>query len=346
MTTYRILHVTGSPSDDFYYGLSYRNAQCNLNMAPYVPLLHNFVIAVVTVDGQWRFPATLNEKDFDAAKPMSLAEAIQFITTQKIDLVMPHMYCIPGMTQYRALFDMLKIPYMGNTAEVMAIAVHKDKTKAIVAAAGVKVPFGEILRHGDVPTIPPPAIVKPTCCDNSLGMTLVKDASDYDTALKKAFEQADKVIVETFIPPGREVRCGIIVKDGQLISLPIEEYSIDPHERPVRTHVEKFPELDANGKFLGWPKDYGARYWIVDSNDLVTQKVQDVAKKCHVALGCRHYSAFDFRIDPSGEPWFIEAGLYCSFDGGGGIPYMAKTSGISLDELVATMIKETLNSKS
>ena len=44
----------------------------------------------------------------------------------------------------------------------------------------------------------------------------------------------------------------------------------------------------------------------------VTENVWEAARRCHVALGCRHYSLFDFRIDPGGKPWFLEAGLYCS----------------------------------
>ncbi|UJR19942.1 hypothetical protein I4U23_023074 [Adineta vaga] len=276
MATIRVLHLVGSSYNDFYYELSCRNARCNLNMIPNLPLFQDSQIALITLDGYWRFPPTLKLEDIDASKPMPLSEAIQFMTTEKIDLVMPHMYCIPGMTHYRALFDLLKIPYMGNSSDVMAIAAHKGRTKAIVAAAGVKVPFGELLRRGDVPTLPPPAIVKPAYGDNSLGMCLVKQTV---------------IIVETFIQPGREVRSGIIVKDGQLVALPLEEYAIDQHERPIRTHAEKFPELDADGKFQGWPKDSIQRYWI----------------KCHMALGCRHYSAFDFRIDPSEEPWLLEA---------------------------------------
>ena len=159
------------------------------------------------------------------------------------------------MTHYRSLFDLLKIAYIGNTADAMAITAHKGKAKAIVAAAGVKVPPGELLRQGDLPTIEPPVVVKPANADNSVGMSLVKETSEYESALKKAFEHADEVLVEKFIKPGREVRCAIIVKDGDLIALPLEEYWIDPHQRPIRTFTDKFPELDADGKFLGWPED-------------------------------------------------------------------------------------------
>ena len=74
-----------------------------------------------------------------AAPPMPLADAIAFITSKNIDLVLPQMFCLPGMTQYRALFDLLNIPYVGNTPDLMALTAHKAKAKAIVAAAGVKV---------------------------------------------------------------------------------------------------------------------------------------------------------------------------------------------------------------
>ena len=31
-----------------------------------------------------------------------------------MDAMIPQMFCIPGMTAYRALFDELGIPYLGN----------------------------------------------------------------------------------------------------------------------------------------------------------------------------------------------------------------------------------------
>ncbi|MHC5730790.1 MAG: D-alanine--D-alanine ligase family protein, partial [Nostoc sp.] len=145
---------------DFYCDLSWGYAQDGLYNLSNFASCHDLQIAYITPDGQWRFPRSLSTEDMAAAKRISLPEAIQFIMSQNIDLVIPHMYCIPGMTHYRALFDLLKIPYIGNTPDVMAIAAHKGKAKAIVAAAGVKVPFGELLRQGDVPTIPPPSIVK------------------------------------------------------------------------------------------------------------------------------------------------------------------------------------------
>ena len=54
--------------------------------------------------------------------------------------------------------------------------------------------------------------------------------------------------------------------------------------------------------------------------------------------GCRDYSLFDFRVDPAGRPWFLEAGLYCSFAPASVVAVMAAAGGVALDELFATAI--------
>lgn len=339
MSLLKILHLVGSAENDFYCDLSRLYAQDCLT-ATAERERYEFQIAYITPDGLWRFPTSLSPEDIAVAQPMSLFAAIEFITTQNIDLVLPQMFCISGMTHYRGLFDLLKIPYIGNTPDVMAIAAHKAKAKSIIAAAGVKVPPGQLLRRGEKPTISPPAVVKPATSDNSMGLTLVKDVGEYDTALKTAFEYADEVIVEKFIELGREVRCGVIVNNGELVGLPLEEYLVDPEQKPIRNYSDKLSKTE-DGNLYFTAKDNIAA-WIVDINDPITAKVQQVAKKCHQALGCRHYSLFDFRIDSMGEPWFLEAGLYCSFASKSVIPCMAKAAGISLDELLTTAINETL----
>ncbi len=347
MSVLRILHLVGSADNSFYCDLSRLWAKDCL-VATANRERYEFHIAYITparqgrgfAEHQWRFPPSLSNEDIAAAKPMYLSEAIKFITAQNIDLVLPQMFCLSGMTQYRALFDLLNIPYVGNTPDVMAVGAHKAKAKAIVAAAGVKVPFGELLRQGDRPTIKPPAVIKPANSDNSLGVALVKDFADYDTALKTAFEHSDEVLVEEYIELGREVRCGIIVQNGELVALPLEEYLVNAQDHPIRNYADKYKKTEDGD--LSWSAKDNIKAWIVDPRDPVTKTVQEVAKKCHQALGCRHYSLFDFRIDPQGQPWFLEAGLYCSFSPKSVIPSMAKAAGITLPELLKMMIANTL----
>ncbi|WP_341736009.1 D-alanine--D-alanine ligase [Microcoleus sp. CAWBG640] len=339
MSVLRVLHLVGSAVSDFYCNLSRLYAQdCLENTAN--SALYEFHIAYVSPDRQWRFPTSLDLSAIEAASPMSLAGAVQVLTDLQIDIMIPQMFCIPGMTQYRSLFDLLSIPYVGNPAELMALVADKAKAKAVVAAAGVSVPLGEIVRGGDRTLIDFPIVLKPVNSDNSIGVAFVKNAADYDAALQTALTHSDEVLVEKFIELGREVRCGIIVKAGELVCLPLEEYALDPDTMPIRSYADKLKQNDDGS--LGYAAKDSTKSWIVDISDPVTERVWDMARKCHIALGCRDYSLFDFRIDPQGKPWFLEAGLYCSFAQKSVLSAMTKASGTSLDTFFESMLQNAL----
>jgi D-alanine-D-alanine ligase len=340
MAVLRVLHLVGSAFDDFYAELSRLYAQdCLENTAN--PDRYEFHIAYITPDRQWRFPTDLSKDSIAAAKTLSIAEAIQKLTDLKLDIMVPQMFCIPGMTQYRALFDLLRIPYVGNTAELMALVSDKVKTKSVVAAAGVKVPLGEVLREGQRPTIGFPLVIKPMNTDNSIGVAWVKTVEDFDAAFKTALSHTDEVLVETFIELGREVRCGVIVKDGELICLPLEEYALDAETRPIRSYADKLKQ-NSDGD-LDFAAKESTHSWVVDPIDPITKPVWEMARKAHLALGCRHYSLFDFRIDPQGNPWFLEAGLYCSFATSSVISAMVESLGTPLEAFFYNMLRDVLN---
>lgn len=333
----RVLHLVGSAVSEFYADVSLLYARDCLE-ATADAARYEVHLAYVAPDGRWRFPEDLSHVAITAAPPMALADAVQEIVTRGIDVVVPQMFCVPGMTSYRALFDVLAIPYVGNTAEVMALGSDKAKARAVVSAAGVPVPEGEVLRRGMHPSLDPPVVVKPVHADNSLGLSLVAERAGYDAAMASAFAHSDEVLVESYIELGREVRCGIVVRDGRLVALPLEEYDVHPVEKPIRDHADKLRRA-ADGDLQLVAKD-GVRSWIVDTEDPLTARVWDVAMKSHVALGCRHYSLFDFRVDPDGAPWFLEASLYCSFARTSVLAVMAQAAGTPVEDLFATALHE------
>jgi D-alanine-D-alanine ligase len=336
----RVLHLVGSAVSDFYADLSRLYAQdCWEHTAN--PNLYKFQIAYITPDRQWRFPVDLSQAAIAAAPPLSLSEAVQVLISLHIDVMVPQMFCILGMTQYRNLFDLLNIPYIGNPADLMALVADKAKTKAIVAAAGVVVPTGEVLRAGDRLSIDLPVVIKPMNGDNSIGVTLVKDLADYDAAMQVALTHSDEILVETFIELGREVRCGVIVQAGKLVCLPLEEYALDAATRPIRSYADKLKQND-DGNLDFAAKD-STKSWVIDTSDPITESVWAMARKCHVALGCRHYSLFDFRIDPLGNPYFLEAGLYCSFAKTSVLSAMIEAAGIPLDKFFYRMLQSALD---
>ena len=330
----RVLHLVGSPTTAFMDDLSrLYAADCLANVGGD----HEHVVAHVAPDGSWRFPATLDT--LDDAEPLALGPALARLTALDVDVALPQMFCIPGMTAYRALLDVAGIPFIGNPADVMALGAHKARARAVVAAAGVRVPAGEVLGPGQQPTLVPPVVVKPVDADNSAGVSLVRSVGEFAAALTAARAESTDVLVEDFVPLGREVRCGVVVRNGALVPLPLEEYGF-AEGASVRTAADKIRRSD-DGRLGLMAKDTPT-VWIVDPADPVTRVVHQAALSCHTALGCRDYSLFDFRVDPHGVPWFLEAGLYNSFARQSVIPTMARAAGVELPELFADGVAAAL----
>lgn len=335
-----VLHLTGSPVDGFLAEVS-RLYAANCLRATADPRRYRPVVAWVSPDGSWRFPADLSVEAIAEATTMAADRAITTICALGIDVVVPQMFCLPGMTTYRGLLDLLGLPYVGNPPTVMGIGADKATARAVVAAAGVDIPAGELLRPGDEVTLTPPAVVKPVDADNSLGVAFVQTADEYPAALAAALSHSPAALVETFVPLGREVRCGIVEYRGDLVALPLEEYAVDAVHKPVRLPDDKLARTD-DGELRLVAKD-ADHAWIVDPSDPITPAVQQAARRAHTALGCRDYSLFDFRVDPDGKPWFLEASLYNSFSSQSVLAVMAAAAGIGLRDLFGDAVDRALS---
>jgi len=306
-----VIHLCGSRADEYYGGVSaYYAGQCLEAVIPQGTYKHKVVL--VNRDGSWSFPADLTDEGKAAAQKVSMGEALSKISDMGVAAMVPHMFCLPGMTTYRAVFEALSIPIVGNDAAVMALSTNKAQSRAVVAAAGVRVPEAEILRKGDKPKMSPPFVLKPCNEDNSMGISLFtgKDGQDLDEALKTAFSFDSEVLCERYIPLGREVRAAVLeTEDGSLELLPCIEYFLN-ESNPIRTSKDK---LVTNAKGVPTTVTTGGRKCPADIDETLRGKLEHMCRESHKALGCRDYSLYDVRIDPQGEPYFLEACLYCSF---------------------------------
>lgn len=347
----RLLHLVGSPTDDFHAELSLvyaRGALASLQAGTG----HEHVVAHVSPDGRWRLPdvPALDDATLSATGPVDLATAVRALRQAGIEAALPQMFCRAGMTHYRALLDVLDVPYLGNDPATMALGADKARARAVVAAAEVPVPEGAVVRPGDARPafargrVGGPAgdaagdvVVKPVDADNSAGVTLVRgeepDAA-YDAAVTAACraDGADRALVERYVPLGREVRCGVLATRDGPVALPLEEYAVDETAAPVRLAHSKLARDGAGD--LGLVAKDATRAWVVDADDPVVPAVHEVALAAYGALGCRHYGLFDLRIDPEGRPWFLEAGLYCSYAPTSVVATMARAAGIDLPALL------------
>ncbi|MEE2937682.1 MAG: D-alanine--D-alanine ligase [Planctomycetota bacterium] len=334
MTKLRVLHLIGSAESDFFRELSFAYAGDCLE-ATDDPSRYENLIACVTPDGKWRFTDQFSRAMIEEVEPVTLSDAMRIIESSQVDVALPQMFCMAGMTDYRSLLHLLRIPFVGNLAPTMSLTADKAKARAVVAAHGVPVPEGEIVHCGQIPTIECPAVVKPVDADNSVGLSLVRSSEEYPAAIAQANERSNQVLVERFIPAGREVRCGVIDKGTSLECLPLQEYWLD-EQMPIRGYESKLTSNEDGEVDLA--SKYHRHSWIIERDDPVARSVGEIAKQCHVALGCRDYSLFDFRVDPNGRPYFLEAGLYCSFAPNSIITSMVVATGKSLDAFLHEML--------
>ncbi|MDY7007240.1 MAG: D-alanine--D-alanine ligase [Cyanobacteriota bacterium] len=322
MPMLRVLHLAGSLVSDFYYNLSIVYAK---EVAQ--PVGVSSYYAVVHPDSLWQLGTSLDS----LSEKMSLQDMIYRLP--QIDVVIPHMFCFPGMTSFRALFeDIIGIPVVGSPSHCTALATNKAHTRNIVSASGVLVAKAQQLRRGDKLTMQPPFVVKPTSEDNSLGVTLVRDESQIEAALEVGFELDENLLVEDYIP-GRELRLGVVEREGKLWVPPMIEYLVTK-EHPIRTIHDKY-DLQSDGTPSKQPQKPAVKP-ICPANVTpeLFKKLADSAKKAHVALGCRDYSLYDFRVHAeTNEPYLLEAGLFWSFGKISMISRMLQADGQSLEDV-------------
>ncbi len=295
----RIVHCTGSPVDEKLAELSRlyaTGALAALGESEHsVDRGWDHVVLDVSPDGSWRFPTSLRSSDLRAAEPLDPAAGLAHLATLNADVGVPQLFCRPGLTDHRALLSLL-------------------------------------VRRGDpAPALSKPVVVKPVDADNSTGVRLVDDTMGLAHALEAALELSSAALVEDFVPLGREVRCGTVRHNGELLALPLEEYAVDPVTKPIRGEDDKLAR-NADGDLRLVAKD-GDHAWIVADHDPVVPAVQALARTVHLALGCVHHGLVDVRVDPDGRPWFLEAGPYCSFAPSSVVVMMAAAAGIELADL-------------
>lgn len=321
----KIIHVAGSPVSQYYSMISVHYARQMLEGASddATKNAFEFQFAVILPGGAWCIVPDLDQQTIDAAPKLSHGEALTALAATDYDACVPHMFCWPGYTSYRALMDLLGVPLVGCSPECMALITDKAQAKAVAAAAGVPVPEGELLRSPDqVPTVPYPFVLKPCCEDNSMGITKVENAEELPAALAEAFKFDSSVVCERFIPLGREIRVAIVedANGEPSTMLPATEYMLTP-DHPMRVSTDKISVTDKGlpdaDKFFATNREEAPSYrrsvCPAPLDEALAAKLAEASKRAHKALRCRDFSIYDFRVDPAGEVYMLECQPVCSF---------------------------------
>ncbi len=225
----------------------------------------------------------------------------------------------------QAVLDLAGLPYTGSNHIASATAMDKDLSKRLFRAAGVPTAdwrMAPVSAEEISGSLGWPVVVKPNKQGSTVGLSVVRSPDAFPAALALARRYDDEVMVERFIP-GRELTVGVL--EGR--ALPVGEI-ITPGE--VFDYQAKYQSGGAREIFpADLPEDVAAR-------------VQELAVRAHAALKLGAYSRIDFRLDPQGAAWCLEANSLPGMTAASLLPQAARAAGIGFSELVERICKAGL----
>jgi D-alanine-D-alanine ligase len=224
------------------------------------------------------------------------------------------------------------LPYTHSGVLASALAMHKERAKAVMKTAGVPVAEARLVTRAEAVAahvLEPPYVVKPVCEGSSVGIVIVGAGSNRPPQQIVEGDESEIVMVERYVP-GRELTCAVI---GEFVTDVIE---IVPQKGL------KFYDFEAKYAPGGSVHELPARI----SPDIY-ELVRKYTLAAHLALGCRGVSRADFRFDDpslgaggSGELICLEVNTQPGMTGTSLVPELAQYAGSPFGELVRWIIED------
>lgn len=222
--------------------------------------------------------------------------------------------CVQGV------LETLAAPYTHCGVLASALAMDKDKAKAVMAAAGVVVPGGGLYDRFEVArdhVMAPPYVVKANAEGSSVGVFIVREGENRppQQVAEPSWTYGDMVMVEPFIR-GLELAVGVM--DGKAMTV---------------------TEIVTEREFY----DYDAKYAAGGSQHIVParlpphafEKALKLSEMAHAALGCRGVTRSDLRYDDINDIMvLLEVNTQPGMTPTSLVPEQAAAQGVGFDALV------------
>lgn len=248
---------------------------------------------------------------------------------QKADIVFMALHGENGEDgKIQAAFDLFGIKYTGSNCLSSAIAMNKELAKQLISKAGVPVPRGIAMtkkkRVDDIRKLPItlPCVVKPCCGGSSIGVTIVKNESEFQPALEEAFRWENELVIEEYVK-GREFSVGVI--EGT--ALPVIELA------PLEGFYDYKNKYKAGSTIETCPADLP---------EIISKEMQRYAQMVAAALGLDTYSRLDFLLDGENHIYCLEANTLPGMTATSLLPQEAAAVGMSFNQLCEKIIEISL----
>lgn len=226
----------------------------------------------------------------------------------------------------QALLDMAGVTYTGSGHLASALAMDKHLTKVLLRSAGVATAPWMMAPPPEKGRVDPadvgrqldwPVVVKPSKQGSTVGLSIVREPSELQAAITEAFRFDDEVMIERFVP-GRELTVGIL---GDEVLPTIE---IKPVKELYDYECKYTPGM--------------AEEFVAELSPEIQSKLADQARRAFSALKLRGYARIDFRLDPHGQPWCLEANTLPGMTPTSLIPQAAVAAGVLFPDLCERIV--------
>ena len=230
----------------------------------------------------------------------------------------------------QGILEMLQIPYTHSGVLASALAMQKDRAKAVMAAAGIPVAQGVTVSRFEAAKthqLPPPYVVKPVNEGSSVGVVIVREDRSHppQEVARADWPHGDQVLGESYVA-GRELTCFF---DDTATTEIIE----------IRPSAGLFYDYESK-----YAKGGSIHVLATEIKPKIYQEVQKLTLMAHEALGCRGVSRADFRYDdrPEGTGALVclEVNTQPGMTQTSLVPELAAHAGYSFGELVEWMVED------
>jgi D-alanine-D-alanine ligase len=229
--------------------------------------------------------------------------------------------CIQGA------LELARLPYTGSGVAASALAMSKSLSKRVVQAAGVPVARDALYDNPEPATpLPPPfgfpLVVKPDREGSTVGVSIARGESEWREAVDLARRYDTRVLAEVYVP-GREITVGIV--NGRVLPA-----------------IEIVPKSGSG--FYDYKSKYTAgrtEYVIpVPMDGNILEEAALFTRNAAAALALRGAARIDYRVDPAGSLFFLEANTIPGMTETSLLPKAALHDGMSFDDLVETILSD------
>lgn len=257
----------------------------------------------------------------------------QVLAGLRPDIVFNALHGVPGEDgSVQGMLDLMGIPYTHSGMVTSVIAIDKELTKQCLVPAGIPMPKGTMVDSESLyaaDPLPRPYVLKPLNEGSSVGVAIVKEASNYGNPItrdaKGPWQEFDRLLAEPFIK-GRELTVAVLGDKALCVT-----------------------ELKPKSGFYDFDSKYtdGLTEHICPAEIPadITQYMLDTALRAHQLLGCKGASRTDFRWDDEAGMdgiFVLEINTQPGMTPLSLVPEQARHVGISYEQLVDIIVKEAL----